>query len=190
MLRKMHKNVKGYYLVEILITLVILSIGLLGASKLEAVMLGRTSLSKQRLQAITIAETAIEQLRNYQSLKSKPGLFSYEEIISNTSTTTGSNATYNTTWNVTDVTDPKYKIVDIVVTWQDTEGSQEQVQLSTIIEPNDPILSGSLLSDIIRPAYQSADDDEETAGNGHGNGDGNGNGNGNNNGNGNGRNTG
>ena len=54
----------GFSLVEVMISLVILSIGVLAITMMQLKLSGATQQARQRAEAVTVATTRIEQMRN------------------------------------------------------------------------------------------------------------------------------
>ena len=78
-------------------------------------------------------------------LTTTPGYNAYSDIISGSSATIGSNATYTTTWTVTTNTSPAYKTINMIVSWLDRRGTTKNVNLTSIISQIDPETSGALI---------------------------------------------
>ena len=102
-------------------------------------------LSKQQAEATVLAKTKMADLRNFQVLTTTPGYNAYSDIISGSSATIGSNATYTTTWTVTTNTSPAYKTINMIVSWLDRRGTTKNVNLTSIISQIDPETSGALI---------------------------------------------
>jgi type IV pilus assembly protein PilV len=113
-----------FTLVELMITLVILSVGLIALAGLQITAVKANAFSKRMTAAIAVAEARIEQLKDmpYANVQSEsPGL-----VVA---------AGMNFTRQVTVTTNspvPNTKTIQVTVTW--TEGSQSHVvPISTII---------------------------------------------------------
>lgn len=96
-------NHRGFSLIEVLVALLVLSLGLIGLAKFHGKLLQSGSDANQLSVATTIAEEKIEQLRSFDFLvdNGDPGI-AYENIADGQETLTPSNNNnYNTSYNVT-----------------------------------------------------------------------------------------
>lgn len=99
---------KGFSLLEVLITLVVLGAGLISLAKFQGAVLQDNDLAKARSVAAQLAEQKIEQLRSFRVLTDAEGGPSYQNIVSNAvgeSVAEVSNVAYTVdytrTWEVT-----------------------------------------------------------------------------------------
>lgn len=110
----MMKTQKGMSLIETMISLAILSFGVLGATKMQVNMSVADQLAKQRSEATAVARAKLENFRNVAP------------TANGTSTYTGANASYVLTWEVvsanTTVGTPE--TVRLVVAWNDLRNTQ------------------------------------------------------------------
>lgn len=115
---------EGFTLIEIMITLVILSVGLIALAGLQITAIKANAFSKRMTAAIAVAEARIEELKDTP----------YANVLSESPTPVVA-ASMNFTRQVTVTTNspvPNTKTIQVTVTW--TEGSQSHVvPISTII---------------------------------------------------------
>jgi type IV pilus assembly protein PilV len=143
----MHKsNQKGVTLIELLVTLLILTIGIAGLIKFQMTYFYYSDLSKQRAEAVFLAKTKMDALRAFQTIPTTSGQFAYNDIASGSSTSAGNNATYSINWTVTTHTNPNYKTVNITVSWTDRRNATKSISLSSIIAQLDPSISGVVMN--------------------------------------------
>jgi prepilin-type N-terminal cleavage/methylation domain-containing protein len=109
----MVKNQGGMTLMESLISLVILSFGLIATTKMQINLTTTTQISRQRVEAVALAKSKIEFFRS-------TGVCSAAE--SGTYTPLQGNTTYTITVTCSDSKNPK-----LVVGWNDSKGDQEKV---------------------------------------------------------------
>ena len=119
---------EGFTLIEIMITLVIMSIGLMALAGLQVSAIRGNAFSKRLTTAISIAQSRLEQVKNTP----------YANIQSESPTQVAvSNPNLNFTRQVTVTNNsplPNTKRVEVVVTW--TQASKTYtVPISTIISP-------------------------------------------------------
>lgn len=135
----------GQTLVEVLVTVLIIAFGVIALVRFQNYLSYENSLTQQRADATTIAQSRIETLRDYQVLNDTTGYTSYESIASGTASVTGTSTTYTVTWTVTTNTDPDYKDVSVVVSWTDRYGSSQSVTLTSRIAGLDPANSAAIM---------------------------------------------
>lgn len=118
----------GFGLIEILITIVVIGVGLLTIAGLYSRTMSASVVSKQRSEAVVIAESMLEQLRGtvYANIVS-----GYDSIAAVSGS--GSSAAYQRNWTVTSSPNPAYKDVAMTVTWSDSQGVTQTVSLVTRI---------------------------------------------------------
>lgn len=110
--RAINKN-KGFSLAEILLSLVIVSVGTIGIGKLYASMISGNVDSKNRFQAATFAEAKLESLR----FSNKVG----DTVSSGTEDVTKENNTYRITWTTEDLGKGQTSLTT-TVQWLDRNG--------------------------------------------------------------------
>jgi prepilin-type N-terminal cleavage/methylation domain-containing protein len=109
---------KGFGLLEVLITIVVLGVGMIALARLQALLLQGGSYAKARSVALNLAQGKLEDLRSFEQLQlpaPNAGIFTYAEIGNNTGgvekddgtlvipsgEVTVSNVIYNRAWTVT-----------------------------------------------------------------------------------------
>jgi len=108
----------GFSLIEALISIVVLTVGLLGAVKMQANMSAATQLSRQRGDALSMASNQLEILRD-------SGVCTTSN--SGPITPTQGSASYN----MAVTCDGTHKIPTVTVNWNDAKGVSNRVQLTT-----------------------------------------------------------
>ncbi len=141
--RKLMNNYKsqiGSTLIEALITVSIVSIGALALVNLQSKLIRANSIAYQSSEAMVVADSKMEQLRNFASE------FDYQAIESGTDTYSGVNTSYQRSWNVASYSEPEYKKIILEVTWNKRDGSQGSIILDSQIAKFDAQLSGSIMA--------------------------------------------
>ncbi len=143
------RRLRGVALLEGLISLLILSLGILALTRLNAHLMNASGLTKARTEAIQIAHSEIEKLRA-QILET-----SFKSIGDATEEgLAGKNALFSVTRNVTDV-GPALKALEVTVGWTSpSNGGTDSVSISSLLNWSDPRLLIRLEDGI--PAYSSA----------------------------------
>lgn len=118
----------GFGLIEILITIVVIGVGLLTIAGLYSRTMSASMVSKQRSEAVVIAESMLEQLRGTVYANIVSGNDSIAAVSGS-----GSSATYQRNWTVTSNVNPTYKNVAMTITWSDSQGVTQTVSLVTRI---------------------------------------------------------
>ncbi len=149
---------RGVSLIEALVALAVMAIGLLGVVGMQASLRSSADNSKQRSEAVRLAQEKIEDLRAFGELElpSASTLHDYTKIVTEltpstvvSSTTAGfSNATFarEVTVNSPTADQPRLKTVRVEVSWNDRLSSTDKrsVELFTTIAESSPELGASL----------------------------------------------
>ena len=108
------KNLQeGFSIIEAMIAAVILGFGLIAVTKMQANARFATDLARQRTEAVALASSKIEMLRGGAACASGTSTLD--------STT---NAQASTTYGMTWTCDSATKLVKVIVTWDDSRGTQ------------------------------------------------------------------
>lgn len=127
-----HKS-SGFGLIEILVTLGVLSVGILGVTTLHGVIARQSSDNKARSEAMSIAQSRIEDMRNYTnaagSVTGFNSLYSDTTGYGNSTNITGISADFVRTENIATV--GTVKEVAVMVAWMDNRNVRQSVNLNT-----------------------------------------------------------
>ena len=144
----------GVSLIEALVALAIMAFGMLGVIGMQATLRFNADVSKQRSEAVRLAQEEIERLRNFSILATAPGRVAFDDIASVAAATvvmpTSANATYTRTTTVAPSVagDPLLRRVTVTVNWLDRRTASatdsQAVTLTTVIAGIAPELAGSL----------------------------------------------
>lgn len=146
----------GFSLIEVLVALVVLSLGMIGLAKFQGTLISNASDSRYRTEAVNVAEEQIETFR------SNTGIDNYEAQILAQTYIVSNDVDYTVTVGVTDcygdgadqgaclgefgttqpvgwklgasTHDQMYKLVTVDVSWTSPKGGDENIELNTIIE--------------------------------------------------------
>ncbi len=142
----MSKKQSGLTLVETLVTLVVISIGVIGLIRLHSYLAYDTSVFQQKNEATVLALKQIETLKSFPVVKVTAGYSSsYDGIATSTSTVNGTTATFTITSTVTTYTNPNYKDINVTVSWTDKYNVSESVTMVTKVAAIDPAFSASIM---------------------------------------------
>jgi Tfp pilus assembly protein PilX len=145
----------GVALIEALIALAIMAFGMLAVVGMQATLRQNSDLSRQRAEAVRIAQAEIESVRAYSLLVdptgTNPTTFSTIATRSDVVTQAG-NATYTLNSRVVEgsgipslaANQPSLKTISVTVSWTDRNNVTQNVGLSTAIHGVAPELAGTL----------------------------------------------
>lgn len=137
----MEKN-QGSTLVEALISVGIVGIGALGLVSLQSNLIHAKAQANQHNEAMLVAQTKLDELRNYSTLAA------YNALGSGNDNYAGANTIYTRTWTVTNFTSPDYKTVALEISWIKSDGQQGSIQLTSRIAKLNPVLSGKAMESL------------------------------------------
>ncbi|WP_019592246.1 hypothetical protein [Thioalkalivibrio sp. ALRh] len=132
------KSARGISLIEALIALVVVSVGLLAIAKLHGELVAASGDSKARAEAIQLADSRLDGLRNALTRQS------IEDAIANleASGITGVNAVFDVSADITETRDTDDNIewleVHLTISWNDARGGTQEVRSSSHVAWTDP----------------------------------------------------
>jgi type IV pilus assembly protein PilV len=109
----MKKLQTGFSIIEAMISATILGFGLIAVTKMQSNARFATDLSRQRNEAVTLASSKIEMLRSGAACVNDTSTL-------DSTTNTQASTTYTMTWTC----NPATKLVKVIVTWNDSRGTQ------------------------------------------------------------------
>jgi Tfp pilus assembly protein PilV len=135
---------KGFGLIEILVTLGILTVGILGVATLHGVITRQSGDNKARAEAISIAQSRIEEMRNYTSQADDQAtfdaLYAVTSGFANSATIDGVNAVFTRTESISAGTSTRN--IAVQVGWTAPEGDSESVTLTSQLAYMSPRSAG------------------------------------------------
>lgn len=147
----------GVGVIEVLISLVILSVGLISVASLHSRMIGQSNENKAKAEAMVIAQQRLEEMRNYSGAVTELAEFNdlYQNISNGNKTEIqGSNAIFERSESIADGNDVKE--LTVAVTWTDGNGESNSVSLDSAIGWTPPRSSGDVASEAADPLVASA----------------------------------
>ena len=142
---------RGVSLIEALVAMGVMAFGMLAVVGLQVTLRTNGDLSKQRAEAVRVAQQSIEDWRAFSVVEVTAGVLDYQDLVTEASIDiAGINATYARTRTSTDWPaalpggSAPMKTLSVSVAWDDRNGQQQTVQLNTVIAGVAPELSGSL----------------------------------------------
>jgi Tfp pilus assembly protein PilV len=132
---------RGVSLIEALVALAVMAFGMLGVVGMQTSLRGNADLSRQRAEAVRIAQEEVERLRTYSVLQASDaasGQLAFENIAAATEPTVAASDA-NTTFSretlvaAPAASDPLIRHVRVQVAWTDRRAQDQLVELSTLI---------------------------------------------------------
>jgi len=139
---------RGVSLIEAVVAVGVMAFGMLAVVGLQVTLRTNGDLSKQRAEAVRIAQQSIEEWRAFVAIEATPIVVDYQELISDGAAVNvpGINATYARTRTITVSPggSPPMKTLAVAVNWVDRNGATQSVLLNSVIAGVAPDLAGSL----------------------------------------------
>jgi prepilin-type N-terminal cleavage/methylation domain-containing protein len=122
---------KGFTLIELMITLIVLGAGIGALAYLQARLTTITVYSSAEYDAIGLASNKIASLHGvaYDDITAAIGL---------SDTTTVGNTVFTRLWTVVSQTSPTYKTIDVKVSWTDADNNAHFIKLGSAIAKTSP----------------------------------------------------
>ncbi len=145
---------RGVSLIEAVVAMAIMAVGMLGMLGVQATLRGNSDISKQRSEAVRIAQATMESRRAFSVLDTTAGATAYADIQTVTAAvaaqdnanTTFAREVVVTTFPVAADRDhiaPR-KAVQVNVSWPDRNGETQWVRLRSIVVGNAPDIAAAL----------------------------------------------
>ncbi|OGT18948.1 MAG: hypothetical protein A2V90_03085 [Gammaproteobacteria bacterium RBG_16_57_12] len=116
----------GFSLIEVMITVIVLAVGLIGLGKFQATLIRDTSIARERSEATALAQSSLEQFRNFSNMAE------FNDISSSSATTISGSGSADFSRTITVAsTSTGAKAVGVNFAWQDAENHTQQVNLNT-----------------------------------------------------------
>jgi type IV pilus modification protein PilV len=164
---------KGFTLLEIMISVLIISVGLVALANLQTKLSRYSATAKQRTLAVNLAEQQIETMQAISVLGStgagscatEPGAFDDLSACTSGVTVDGGSGAFTMTWTISEFLQnadgtteayvaapnlrrPDLKLVTIKVAWFDGQGAQQDIEMSDIVDATSIFNSGRILARI------------------------------------------
>ncbi len=141
---------RGVSLIEALVALAVLAFGLLGVAGMQSSLRATADSTRQRAEAVRMAQEKIEELRAFTVLSgAASGEIDYDDIVSGNDTPAPpsgyANTTFTRTWTVTAPGSgaPAFKVVSVSVGWTDRNNVSGSVTLSTNVLRAAPVVAAA-----------------------------------------------
>lgn len=141
------QRARGVSLVEALLALVVMSVGMLAVAGMQATLRGNADLSRQRAEALRIAQASMEAWRGFARVQADPAELDYGDLATQPPqvlTPPGANTTFTTERIVLTSAAPAMKTLSVRVSWTDRAGQTQSLELHSVVSRTGPELAGSL----------------------------------------------
>ena len=125
-----HTHEKGFTMVEVLVAIIILSIGLLALAGLQATVIKGNVASKNLTSAVFLVETKIDELKSGGYASLSDGTFNDPNNPVNEKGDSG--GIFNRSWTISTYETNMRKII-VTVTWTDQVGGNRSTSLVTVL---------------------------------------------------------
>lgn len=151
---KCRPSLRGATLVEALVAVAVMGFGMLGVLGMQNTLRVNADVSRQRSEAVRIAQETIEAFRRYSVIPVTAGARSYDAILP-VAASAAATAIANTTFTVTTAVDTlpsvasaavtaEHKRVTVLVQWRDRNDELQTVQLVSMVSPVAPEVAAGL----------------------------------------------
>lgn len=141
----------GVSLIEALAALTVMAFGLIGVAGLQGTLRSNSDVTKQRAEAVRIAQDALEDWRAFETVTAATGAPDFDADVDDvaSATVTGANATFTRSASVEPAATlpadaPRMKTVTMRVSWEDRTGATQTVTLASAISRIAPELGATL----------------------------------------------
>lgn len=134
----LRRRQRGITLVEALVGFLVLSMGVLGAARLQSWLRLNGDIARQRTEAVRLAQQDMEQVRAFANAAA------FDSIATRQATSSDTPTTFTLTRTVTSASDAALKHSQVSVSWLDRRGATQAVQLQSDLSSTAPIYSAAL----------------------------------------------
>ncbi|MEF3019576.1 prepilin-type N-terminal cleavage/methylation domain-containing protein [Vibrio mimicus] len=130
----MHNKQRGFSLIEVMISFVLIGVGALGLVKLQAYIEQRADYAMYSIEALNLAEQKLEWFRTRGASSALPTMPAANFDTNIVSGNDVSHPLYTLSWSVPAATlSGALKTIHIEALWQDRHGETQSVELKTMI---------------------------------------------------------
>lgn len=128
--RPVSRRQHGLTLTEVMVALLIATIGMTGALAMLGTMVGSSNFSRSATEASTLVQTRIEEIQSYSAVTLNAAASSTEVVNALGQVVTGAPYTRTVTWS-NDTNMAPLRIATVTVSWNDALGTQHTISATT-----------------------------------------------------------
>jgi len=153
MKRQRMNGQRGFTLIEALVSLIVVAFGMLALVGMQMSLARNADVSKQRSEAMRLAQEKMEALRSYTQIATAASAVSWNGLAGGSDTvssysvgtsTVGTNTTFTRTWTMGGASTDAQRAVNVAVSWTDRASGAQSYSLSSVISQVDPVKAGRL----------------------------------------------
>ncbi|ENM5766110.1 prepilin-type N-terminal cleavage/methylation domain-containing protein [Vibrio mimicus] len=132
----MHNKQRGFSLIEVMISFVLIGVGALGLVKLQAYIEQRADYAMHSIEALNLAEQKLEWFRTRGASSALPTMPAANFDTNIVSGNDVSHPSYTLSWDVSNasgVLSSALKNIRIEASWMDRHGETQSIELKTMI---------------------------------------------------------
>lgn len=145
MKKLLYTKIAGFSLIEALIAALVVGVGMLGLAKMQGELFVGSSESRMRTHALNLAQDKIEEFRQVANKDLYDG-FAAGANANTETIMAGSSTNFTRAWTITD--NGKYKQISVTVSWTDSKGVNQNVQLTSNVAAGEPVKAGMVLASL------------------------------------------
>ena len=127
----------GSSLFEALIAFLVLSLGMIGLARMQGQQRSHADISRQRTEAARLAQDEMETTR---------GTRPFATIVNASRLVNGAGTTYRIERTISPLDAPQSVAAAVSVHWSDRGGTEQRLELHTVMSDRQPALAGALLA--------------------------------------------
>lgn len=134
---------RGFTLIETMVSMLVVAGGLFGLLATQLSLARNADISRQRTEAVRLAQELVEDLRGYTVITTTPGQLAWDDLDDGADEVQ-TNATYTRSWTFSGTPTDTMRQITVTLAWQDRSGEEQRVVLNSVISQTNPADVGAL----------------------------------------------
>ena len=158
-----HRTVRGFALIEVLVSLIVVAFGMLALASMQLSLSRNADVAKQRSEAVRLAQEKMECLRAFTQITTSAttsatrncmgalrAIYAWDDLATvssdplNPLASSYSNTTYARSWTIGGLTSDPLRSVTVTLAWTDRAGDAQTYVLNSVISQSNPDNAGEL----------------------------------------------